>query len=443
MKILIVSAFFPPQNSIASLRAYSWAKYWSQWGKDVMVLTTPKRFSPANAPMPCEGFDVLEVSMPGNRVARAILGNPVVDGFLPNVDTAVRSDTSRRMATLPRRLLISLQERYGINNFMRLPDKHDLWARSALSRLSDGKWDAVVTSGGPYSVHFVGYSLKRRGLADCWHLDWRDLWTDNHIYPGLPILRMLERHIERTFHSRADIITTVSEPLAAILRAKTETKVEVIYNGFDPDDYANLPIEPVYPADRIFRIVYTGTIYAGKRDPTPLFTAIRLLDDRGMVDSAHLQVVMAGRNADVTELARRQGVASYVQYVGFVPRQDALRMQRDADALLFLEFEGAGVEGILTGKLFEYLFAGPPIIAVGIGSESSAGRIIEEANRGYTFGNDVERLSDVLLRLLSSDRHCRESNAHLSNPVIRRFSRSEQAAKLLSLVSRVSVDGRA
>ncbi|RMG05815.1 MAG: hypothetical protein D6735_04915 [Acidobacteria bacterium] len=63
-KILIVTAFFPPQNSIASLRSYSWAKYWSQSGYNVTVLTTPKTLHYANINIPKADYQVLEIPIP-------------------------------------------------------------------------------------------------------------------------------------------------------------------------------------------------------------------------------------------------------------------------------------------------------------------------------------------------------------------------------------------
>ena len=438
MKILIVSVFFPPQNSIASLRPYSWAKYWSQWGHDVTVLTTPKPSLSSNSPLPTDGFRVMEVPGPWTNLGKSKIGKSSADQESLTSATSTERAATGRLPGLLRCWLRSLQARYGILSFCRLPDKHDLWAWGAFPHVAGEKWDAVVSSGGPYSVHIVANRLKRRGLADRWVLDWRDLWTHNHIYPGLPIARPLERYIENVFHQHADVITTVSEPLASILRASYADKmdkVEVIYNGYDPEDYKNLPEERIFPDDHIFRIVFTGTIYAGKQDPTPLFAALHELDRQKLVTPRDLQVVMVGHNADATEIARLEGVEAYVHYAGFVPRENALRMQRDGDALLFLEFEAPGAEGILSGKVFEYLFAGPPIIVVGVGGASSPGRLIEEAGRGRTYGRDAGRVAEGLISLMSSRSLREDAVVDLPKFDLGKFSRPQQAARLLSFIS--------
>lgn len=389
--------------------------------------------------MSYDGFRVIEIPVPGMNAIRSFLHK--LDGrksSSPDRGALASVQSSSSPSSHPlRRLTTTLRMRYGIFSLCRMPDHHDLWAMRSLSAVSAQKWDAVVSTGGPYSTHLVGYILKRRGGAGRWVLDWRDLWADNHIFPGLPLIRIVERYIERTLHQRADVITTISEPLAAQLRTKVRNRVEVIYNGFDPEDYDDLPVAKIFPEDDVFRIVYTGTIYPGKRDPTPLFRSINLLDRQGKVSPQQLQVVMVGANADVSDIAQHEGVRAYVQYAGFVPRQEALRMQRDADALLFLEFEAPDVKGILTGKLFEYLFARTPIIAVGISEDSAAGRIIERTGAGHAYGKDVEKLADALLQMLQAKTRSQQDKRSGLHPEIQQFSRVAQAERLLALVNDV------
>jgi glycosyltransferase involved in cell wall biosynthesis len=110
-------------------------------------------------------------------------------------------------------------------------------------------------------------------------------------------------------------------------------------------------------------------------------------------------------------------------------------MQRDADALLFLEFEAPGVEGILTGKLFEYLFVQTPIIAVGISKDSAAGQIIENSGRGRAYGKDIQKLADELLQMLKTGARSQREQPGELHLDIRQFSRAAQAERLLALVS--------
>ncbi len=116
--------------------------------------------------------------------------------------------------------------------------------------------------------------------------------------------------------------------------------------------------------------------------------------------------------------------------------EDDLRMQRDTDALIFLEFEAPGVKGILTGNLFEYLVAGPPIIAVGINSQSETGLIIERNGRGNAFGVDVGPLAVAIQHHLKSGVNYQRKDRDSATPDILCFSRAEQAARLISILSK-------
>ena len=110
-------------------------------------------------------------------------------------------------------------------------------------------------------------------------------------------------------------------------------------------------------------------------------------------------------------------------------------MQRDADALLFLEFKSENTKGILTGKLFEYMFVGVPIIAVGVAEDSSVGPLLRETGRGKCLGDSVERIAEELREVMSmkSDSRCLASTADYRQ--IEEFSREEQSKRMLSLVS--------
>lgn len=427
MKILIVCTYFPPRTSIASLRPYSWAKWWSREGHDVTVLTTPKRARPWDTPMPFVGFRVQEVPVP--LLSRYVLHRMKLSAKTPKNSETVQGDSY--FACFMNRI----RQKYGIFSACRFPEPADLWAVVAARWARQQPWDLVVSTGGPYSVHRIGLAVKRRRPGTKWVVDWRDLWVDNHIYPGLPFLNFYEKVLERKFHRAADMITTVSEPLAEVLRTKTGKKVQVIFNGFDPEDYTHLSKEPFFPKDGILRIVYTGTVYRGKQDPSPLFEAIHnLRRDKGLTPDK-LRVVFVGSSANAQDLAKAYGVEDFCEYLGLIPRNDALRTQRDADALLFLEFEAPGVEGILTGKLFEYLYANKFILAVGVSTKTSTGNLIVSTTHGAAVGKDVTKIQSILEEWITVG----APSVHRGSTVdVMRFSRHIQAKKMLECILKES-----
>jgi hypothetical protein len=382
VRILIVAAFFPPQNSIASLRPYSWAKWWSRAGHEVTVLTTTKKPKANDLIMNFSNFYVVELPVP--------LLSTVFSNSRINQSSSVEKSYFSIWSFL-KKIYFSFASRSGCFYACRFPDFHDLWARKAVNKIESSYFDMVISTGWPYSVHRIGLALKKRKPNIKWIVDWRDLWTRNHLYPGLKMFHGYERYLENKFHQNADLITTVSDPLADILRSMTTTRVEIIYNGFDPEDYQRIKSKPREEND-VFTIVYTGTIYRRFTDPSPLFEAISLLKQKGLINSDNLSIQFAGANADVSDMAERYNISDCYKYLGFLPRENALQIQYDADAVLFLEYNDPKISGILTGKLFEYVYIAREIIGIGSDGYSTAGNLIKDAQAGHCFGVDVEKI---------------------------------------------------
>jgi len=100
-----------------------------------------------------------------------------------------------------------------------------------------------------------------------------------------------------------------------------------------------------------------------------------------------------------------------------------------------LEFESNHVQGILTGKLFEYLFAGPPILSIGVGSDSSVNNVLKATERGESFGNNIISLSQKIQELLAAKMSRETIYKDFYDTAITQYSRKTQAEKLIGLLS--------
>ena len=426
MKIIIISTYFPPQNSIASLRPYSWAKWWSKMGHDVTVLTTRKRQLPSDLNLDTSLFTILEL--------------PVRTPF-SKLNTIVRNSEyckperlylTAQLLSIVKKVYLYFCNKTGVFYACRYPDWHDIWAKDAIDLLKKDplKWDLVISSGWPYSTHRIGLFLKVNNLTKRWVVDWRDLWTKNHLYNGILFFHPYERHLEKIFHKNADYITTVSEGLTEQLEQVTNTPVKVIYNGFDQDDFEFL-FTTERKKNKKFTLAYLGSIYRGYQDPEPLFIALKELREEGKITSNQFEVMFAGSDSDVADIAKKHNVEDFYSYAGFLPREKALQIQYDADALLFLEFDNPKVKGVLTGKLFEYLYVGRQIWAIGCTNNTSAGQLIENCNAGICFGNDIEKIKNFILNVISNSNFL-EYNKNFDQ--IEEFSRKKQATRILELL---------
>ena len=145
----------------------------------------------------------------------------------------------------------------------------------------------------------------------------------------------------------------VSNAIAGEMRELAPSgQVRVIGNGCDFDDFQGLRYRP---APR-FRITHAGSFF-GRRDPRPFLEALARTSDDVVA-----RFVGDFRDRDL-EHARRLGVDRKLELVPYLPRGDALALQRDSDALLLLIPDAGGRgQGVLSGKVFEYLAAERPIL---------------------------------------------------------------------------------
>lgn len=424
MKILITTVFFPPQNAIASQRPYSWARAWSQAGHDVTVLTIEKDRNRTDlAPMAMEGFRTIEVPTGG------------LIGWLRSRRKKSRASVSTAIPSSARKpsAFSNWLRRRGWLSSVRWPDVFDFWVPSAVKHIPQEKFDLIVSTFGPPASLAVGYRAKRMNPKATWVCDFRDLWTENHVYPGFWPFTVFEKFAERFYLARASCVTTVSSALADSLRAKVRVPVEVFENGFFRSELASLDPTSIFSDSSVRHLVYTGSLHPEQRNPKSLLVALSKLppDIR-----SKLRVVFVGPQESFLEsLVKELGVQDCVQSMGSVARRDSLRYQRDADVLLFFEKQHEkSKDGVLTGKLFEYLATGRPIWVVGLDEHSTVGSLVLEGQCGKVLSSDIARIQNALTELVRSDRACGR-NTDNADDVSRRYERTDIARRMLEWVN--------
>lgn len=272
------------------------------------------------------------------------------------------------------------------------------WVPFALPRALRlrGQLDCVVTTAPARSAHLLGLALARRGLP--WVADFRDGWRYEDQRPpwAHPALDRLDAALERATVRTADVCVGVTRPISEDLRRRLHAHAETITNGFDPEDpdlRAPGDTVPVTPGRRM--VLHTGSLAYGGRDPAPVVEALRLVRRDGDAD---VEAVFAGPvSADERAIIDAPDLDGAARAVGSLPRARALALQRAADALLLIT--GDAQESIATGKLYEYLAAGRPILV--LGERSEAARIVREAGAGrVTSASDPREIAEGLRAIL-------------------------------------------
>jgi glycosyltransferase involved in cell wall biosynthesis len=291
--------------------------------------------------------------------------------------------------------------------------------------------DAVVTTSPPGSVHLVGAAVQRATDAR-WVVDLRDPLVANQQRradtTATRARQATNERLARLVARRADAISCVSDAIAEEMRSLgARGLVRTIANGCDFDDFAGLEYRP----SPRFRITHAGSFF-GKRDPRPFLQA---LHDSGLDVTARF----AGdfRSTD-REWADSLGLGDRLELIPYAPRAESLRLQRDSEALLLLVPDAGGRgKGVLSGKVFEYIAAGRPILAV-VPPDGAAAALVRETGAGVVVApDDVDGI-----RVALGELHARHLNGglpavELPEDARARLSRQARVEEMAALLREV------
>ena len=391
MKLLLVTMYFPPAGGGGVQRPLKFATHLPAHGIETHVLAPhdPKwlHMDPQLTPPTQAWIHRARYLGPrARRLADELHGRRGLDRL------------SRQARSLSRRVLV--------------PDENVAWNLTAIPAAvrivrSEGI-DVVLTTSPPNSVHLIGAAVKRTtGVR--WVADLRDsIATHPHRRVENAVVRAKEKvsaSLARLVARQADVIVAASDAIAEeALTLHPSGVVTTILNGADFDDFAGLD----YRRGDRFRITHTGSFF-GKRDPRPFLSA---LADSGLEDVV-ARFVGDFRVAD-REWAESLGLGPRLELHPYVPRRESLALQRDSDALLLLIPEAGGRgQGVLSGKVFEYLAAERPILAA-VPPEGAAAELIRDTGAGIVAApDDVPALTRALTEL-----HARWATGKLDGTVL-------------------------
>ncbi len=331
-----------------------------------------------------------------------------------------------------------------------VPDARIGWypfaVRTGSRVLRETRASIIYTTAPPYTAHVIGLTLHRRtGLP--WVADFRDSWVDWLSAPSRAGLsRRWDLTLEGAVLAEATAVVTVSDGVAEDLRSRhpaiTSERFVRIPNGFDPADLADPggasprvgPAPGELPAADGPVIVYSGTLY-GPRDPETLIHGLERLAADGHAAAA-TRVRLIGRVDDaIADRIARSTVAGAVDRVGYVDHATAIAELRAADVALLVVDQTPHAPGILTGKLFEYLGLGKPILALAAAGEAT--RLIESLDAGAVVApGDVDAMCRALV-----DLHQRWVAGTLRGArpeAVAAYSRPSQARQLAELFDRLT-----
>ncbi|MEM1132358.1 MAG: glycosyltransferase [Pseudomonadota bacterium] len=421
--ILMITPNFPPYAMAGAVRTGALARHWAAEGRRVHVLA-------AANPGALGVHQALDV----DGITAEFL--PIDSSGSANTNAATSEKTAKTVEpdAAPGRL------RQILWSFQAMPDRYNPhWVSRAAERgiaiARDTSPALIYSSGPPNSAHIAAAKIKAAtGLP--WISEQRDVWIDNPYTSHHWLPEIFNNRMARRILPAADAFVGVTKSAVAELQQHFDAPVCLAYNGFDPEDFAletdSAEAPTAYDPERL-TLIHAGVIYAGHRDPRPLFAAIALLPRE---QAAKIRVLFFHDEYDyVTQLAKEHDVLGSVEFRALVPREEILALERRVDVLIICRSNQAKTAGVIPGKLFEYIGARRPMLAMG----SEQGETVEII-RDHGFGlasNDPQAIADQLLQWLEQKAaHCGRI-PDLPEAPTHNFVRSLQFEKIDALVDQM------
>lgn len=430
-KVLLFTYYWPPAAGPGVQRWLKFCKFLGQFGVEVTVVT-PQKPSASNYD------DTLIMEIPPEiKVIRTKSFEPfelykILKGQKKGEQVGVGGiglfdDRSFKQRTF----------NYIRANFF-IPDARKGWnkyaLKSARSLLKGDSFDLIITTGPPHSTHLIGRKLKREFQIP-WIADFRDPWINiyyNKLFPRTISTVKKDQQLEDSVLKEANAVLAVSPGLKKEFEDRNNN-VEIILNGFDQED---LP-EPNEQNNPKFTISYVGNFKPNQSCPSFWKAAKKFIETNNIEDiSFRLTGNVDGLiKSSITE----NNLEDFVIFENYKAHKEATFDMVHSDALLFIVPQTEHNDLILTGKLFEYLASGTPLISIGP-SSGNAAEIIEETGRGKTFNYLDEQSIFDRLNELYQDWKISPTRNKLSSELVKEYSRLGMTEKLAQTIYKHSDD---
>ena len=376
-KVLLVTYYWPPAGGPGVQRWLKFASYLPQFGIDPIV------YIPENPAYPIVDENLLSQVPKGITIIKQPIREPatIAEKLFGKKTKQLQSGIlPSKRASLATQCMLYIRANFFI------PDARVGWVKPSVAFLKEyckqHKITTLITTGPPHSLHLIGLQLQKEiGLK--WLADFRDPWTTIHYFAQLPLRkRAIKKHekLEKKVLTAADIITVTSTPTQKEFEKLTKKPIHVVTNGYDAKQ---LPKDTI-PLDDKFSIAHIGSLLSD-RNPKLLWKALADLLITYPSLKEDLQITLAGVvSEEVLASITNAGLENNVLNLGYISHAEAIRLQHASQILLLLEMDKEETKVILPGKLFEYMAAKRPILA--LGPEGGAIEpVLNETNAGVYY----------------------------------------------------------
>lgn len=431
-KVLIITYYWPPSGGAGVQRWLKFAKYLPDFN------WVPIIYTPSNPETPVDDESLLREIHPETVVIKKTIWEPyswykrlLGQNKKERVNVGFLSESKKPKA------LEKLSVWIRGNLFV--PDARRFWIRPSVKFLTkyiqQNNIDVVISTGPPHSMHLIALKLKEK-LNIKWLADFRDPWTNIDYYKDLLLTKTSDKkhkRLEKRVLENADYVVAVSKTMASEFEELGAAEVDVITNGYDTEDVP----ESRPKLDDHFSLVHIGSINKDRNHPV----FIKVLDTIVNKDSEFkedLRIKLIGKvDLSLIEAINESSLKGNLIFEKYISH-DKVIIELMKARLLYLPINNSpNAAGIVTGKIFEYLAAQRPILAIGP-PDGDIADMLNETGTGEIFNfNDFDNTYNYIVELYSKFKEGRDKIADFK---AEKYSRERLTKRLSILLNRLYDD---
>ena len=410
-KVLILANQFPPMGGSGVQRTLKFVKYLPEFGIKPIVVT--KKYN----------------------------GKLLDKTLLKELPKDLKIYRLKAYETVENRSIFRLPIKF-IGTRLTPPDGEYFWYYFNRKKVADilrkENIDCIYSTSYPYSGHLLGLYLKREFPHIKWIVDFRDEWTNNPYYAD-DFFKKLKYNRER---KQEDQVTNECDFLIANSKfmldnfikdtPKLKNHSTYIPNGYDEEDFVGL-INKRDGGEK-FVITHTGSLY-GKRNLTEFLEGLKIAIEENGVDSENIEIRLVGNihKTMAEEYAEKYNLEGKIKTLGYMNHRDSIQMLYNSDILLLIIGKVEGAENFYSGKIFEYIRADRPILAI-VPEKGAAAEVVQETNTGIVVDPDnIKGISDAITKYYRQWKNSKIE--HDPNwDLVQKYSRRSQAGELAQII---------
>ncbi len=429
-RVLIITYYWPPMGGGGVQRWLKMVKYMRDYGWEPVIFTSKNASNPihdeslfADLPPNLETIhqEIFEPYDLYNRFLGRKKGEKVFQGF---VDEKGQKSLLKDIAVWLRGNIF-------------IPDARMFWIKPSFKKLKSylkkNPVDAIISTGPPHTTHVIAYKIKKE-YALPWLADFRDPWTNIDFYQQLKLTKvadLIHKKLEKKIMRNSDALVTVTWNWGKEMRQIRGSEVDVITNGFDPADFKNAHgSQPLK-----FSILHAGSLNRD-RNPFAFWAALeKLLKEESKLKDDLILELIGPLDYSVLESLKKHNLESFLHRIENLPHSKVVKKMTKAAILLLPLNDTPNISGVVPGKLYEYIGAKRPILAIG-SPEGDSSKIIEMTNSGLisNFGDKdhaYENLRNYYKRFQKGQLKVDSENSD-------QFSRKNLVGEIASVLNRIS-----